>query len=501
MTGPDPDGTPDRTGSTGTLSRVARRRESARPVAGRTAALVAVATVLLGVATVSALAPPPKALPAPPAGDGVAVAPVDAHASSFFCTTGAGTDAGAGATATVVLTNTTRSPATGLESAVTQSAGPVLTRLTVPALGSVVVNPAAGLPAGASASSFSFASGGVTGTAVVAGPQGWSTAPCVTQVSPVWDFAGGSTAGGLLDLSLYNPTAAPAVVDVTFLTSSGTVLDPQAYQGIALAPGQLVVEGLGAYVQNQPVVGTLVESTSGAVVATELDQMAVPSGSGLALLRGSPGPSTTWRFAQTTAVAGGTVALDVANPATSSVVARVTVSLPGATVLPHDVTVPARTVVTFPVSSVAGWPLGSPYALSVTAPSPVIVGRTVVAPAGGASPQGGIAGGTTATASAVLVVAPGAPGSPAVTGASIRSLAVANPGKTPVDVTVTPLGGGTPLARTKVPAGGVVVLGTGQVGGLRPLRVAATGPVTVEADDAPTGAPGIVSSSGFALPA
>lgn len=501
MTGPDPDGTPARTGSTGTLSRVARRRESARPVAGRTAALVAVAAVLLGVAAVSALAPPPKAPSAPPAGDGVAVAPVDAHASSFFCTTGAGTDAGAGATATVVLTNTTRTPATGLESAVTESVGPVRNRVTVPALGSLVVNPAAGLPAGATASSFSFAVGGVTGTAVVAGPQGWSTAPCVTRVSRTWDFAGGSTASGLLDLSLYNPTAAAAVVDVTFLTSSGTVLDPQAYQGIALAPGQLVVEGLGAYVQNQTVVATLVQATSGAVVATELDQMAVPSGSGLALLRGSPGPSTTWRFAQTTVVPGGTVTLDVANPGTSPLVARVAVSLPGASVVPHQLVVPARTVVPFAVSSVAGWPLGSPYGLTVTAPGPVVVGRTVVAPAGAASPQGGIASGSTASAAAWLVVAPGAPGSPSVSGASIHSLAVANPGGSPVDVTVAPLGGGSPLSRVKIAARGAVVLGPGQVGGLRPLVVTASGPVTVEADDAPTGAPGIASSSGFALPA
>ncbi len=437
----------------GALSRVARRRPVARPVAGRTATLVVVAAVVVGVAAVSALAPPPAAPSAPPTGDGLVVAPIGAHASSLFCTTGAGTDAGAGATSAVVLTNTSRTAAVGLESAVSESIGPVRTRVVVPALGSVVVDPAAGLPAGATASSFSFAAGGVTGTAVVAGPQGWSTAPCVTQVSPEWDFAGGSTASGLLDLSLYNPTAAPAVVDVTFLTSSGTVLDPQAYQGIAVAPGQLVVEGLGAYVQNQPVVATLVQATSGALVATELDQLVVPSGTGLALLRGSPGPSTTWRFAQTTAVPGGSVTLHVANPGTSSLVAHVSVSLPGATVLPHTLTVPARTVLSLAVSSVAGWPLGSPYALTVTATAPVVVGRTVVAPAGGASPQAGIAIGSTATASTWLVVAPGVPGSPSVSGASIHSLAVADPGGSPVDVTVTPLGGGAAVARAQVARG------------------------------------------------
>ena len=141
---PTPDG-PVRLETTAVRARAARRREQARPVAGRTAALVAVAAVVLGVAAVSALAPPPAAAPIPSTADGVAVAPVDAHASSFFCATGAGTDAGAGATASVILTNTTHSAAVGVESAVSETAGPVRTGVTVPALGSVVVNPAAGL--------------------------------------------------------------------------------------------------------------------------------------------------------------------------------------------------------------------------------------------------------------------------------------------------------------------------------------------------------------------
>ena len=97
-------------------------------------------------------------------------------------------------------------------------------------------------------------------------------------MAPQWDFAGGSTSSGLLDLSLYNPTAAQAVVDVSFLTPSGSVLEPQAYQGITLAPGQLEGAKLGDYVQNQAQVATLVQASSGDVVATELDELAVPSG-------------------------------------------------------------------------------------------------------------------------------------------------------------------------------------------------------------------------------
>ena len=64
-------------------SRIASHRRKQRPVQGRTTAIVAVALVVLGVALVSAAVPEPSAEPAVPAGDGTAVSPADAHASSF----------------------------------------------------------------------------------------------------------------------------------------------------------------------------------------------------------------------------------------------------------------------------------------------------------------------------------------------------------------------------------------------------------------------------------
>jgi hypothetical protein len=479
-------------------SRVARRRRAQRPVPGRTTAIVVAGAVVFGVALVSALVPPPTVPLAPPAGEGVSIAPADASSSSFFCATGAGVDAGSGATGAVVLTNTSHTAATGVMSTVGTSGGaPVRRPLVVPPLGTAEVTPAAGLPPEATASTFSFLGGGVTGTAIISGPSGWSTAPCASEVWPQWDFAGGSTSTGLLDLSLYNPTAATTVVDVTFLTATGNVLVPQPYQGISVPAGALVVEGLGAYVQNQSVVATLVQATSGALVATELDQMVLHSGTGLALFTGAPAPADTWRFAQTTTVPGGSVALVLANPGASPVSAEVSVGLSAASVEAHQVTVPGQTVVSFEASSVAGWPLRSPYSLTVSASAPIVVGRTVVGPPGAVAPNGGITMGTTTTSTSWLVVGPGAPGNPPVPGASRESLAVVNPGSASVAVTVTPLAGGTPVATFRVPGNGVTVLGAPEVRGLRPVVVVASAPVSVEADSGPSGAPGSVSSSGF----
>jgi hypothetical protein len=509
MTGPFP-GTPDAGdeveeaghvgAAPGVQSRIASRRRAERPVAGRTAAVVTAALVLVGVGIVSLVVPPPSPTPAAPSGGGVQVAPADAHLSSLFCTSGAGVDAGAGATGVVVLTNTTRAAVHGVMTAVAATGtAKVRSDVTVPPLGTTDVTPATGLPTGASAATFAFVGGGVTGTMVVSGPTGWSTAPCASAVSPQWDFAGGSTSSGLLDLSLYNPTAAPTVVDVSFLSTGGAVLEPQAYQGISLGPRQLMVVGLGAYVQGQSGVTTLVQAASGSVVATELDRISTPAGSGLALLAGTPAPATTWRFAQTTAVQGGTVNLVVANPGASQVAADVTVGLSGATVTPRVLDVPAHAVATLAVSSVAGWPLGSPYSVTVSAPSPIVVGRSVAAPPGAVAPQAGLTTGSTLPVSSWLVVGPGSPGAPLAAGAAIRSLAVADPGSSPVSVTVVPLAGGRPVAMARIAAGGLVVFGPAAVGGLRPLVVEATGPVVVEADDGPTGAPGIVSTAGFPL--
>jgi hypothetical protein len=483
-------------------NRVARPRRALRPVPGRTTAIMAVAAVMVGVGVVSlALPATVPASPTPP-GDGVRVARASARTSSLFCAPGAGLGAGAGATGVVVLTNTGRTTARGVMTVEQGSGAPAVRRgVTVPPLGNTDVIPAQGLAAGATASTFTFEGGGVTATMVIGAPVGWSTAPCASSVSSEWDFVGGATATGLLDLSLYNPTAAQAVVGVSFLTSDGNVLVPQAYQGITLTTGQLVVADLAAYVQNQQVVATLVQASSGAIVATELDRLAVPSGSGLALLAGTPGPATTWRFAQTTAVQGGTVTLSVANPQASPVTALVTVGLSSASVTSKQITVPGHSVVAFAPSAVAGWPLGSPYSLTVAATEPVIVGRSVVAPSGGVSPQAGLTGGTVTTASAWLVVGPGSPGNPLMPGATMQSLAVANPGPVPVEVVVKALAGGHPVAIVKLAANGLVVFGTAVVGGLRPLVVTSSGPVSLEVDSGPVGAPGIISASGLPLSA
>ena len=476
------------------------RRPPVEPVRGRTAAIVAVAVTLVVVGSIAAAAGTPAPTPAPAVADGVAVSPVGSYSSSAFCSAGTGT----AATTTIYLTNSTRSAVSGVMTAVGPAGAggtvPTVRRnVTVPALGSLAVNPAGALPAGSNASTFVFSGGGVVASQAVSGPNGWSTAPCASRIASQWAFAGGATtAGNTLTLSLYNPAATEAVVNVSFVTEEG-LITPQQYQGLVVPPGQSVGENVGDYVQNAATIATLVVAQAGGLVSSEFQQWSSGATGGVSLRLGSPELSTTWRLAQTTALPQSTVDLYLANPGQAPATATITLGLSSGSVVPHRVVVPPVSIVAFAASGTPGLPQQTPYALTVTSTAPIVVGRSVEAPPGSTPPVWGSSSATTTVATRWLVPAPGTPGVPGTSGATVTSLAVANPGNSPARVVVATLGSDRPVAMFTVAPNGVAVLGPKQVRGLAALTVSASLPVDVEEDSGPSGAPGVVSSSGFPL--
>ena len=239
------------------------------PVRWQWQAVVAVAVIVVGVSLVSSAFPAPTAPGAPSSFDAVPVPPPGSFSSSAFCASGTRN----AASGTIFLTNSTRVAVSGVMTSVGPSPGggsssAVRRRVAVPALGSAAVNPAVGLPQGSTASSFLFVGGGVVADQAVSGPGGWSMSPCASQTASQWYFAGGSTtAGNTMTLALFDPAAPEAVVNVSFLTSSG-VISPQAYQGLVVAPGQLVVENVGDFVQNATGIATVVTAQSGGLVSS-----------------------------------------------------------------------------------------------------------------------------------------------------------------------------------------------------------------------------------------
>jgi hypothetical protein len=475
-----------------------RRRVGGHPEGGRWAAMISVVVVVGVVAVVSAAFPAPSATPAPVGADAVPVPPAGATASSAFCVGGTGT----AAATTIYLTNTTTRPVAGVMTSIGQpaSTGPaanVQQPVDVPARDTVAVDPSSGLGQASNAASFVFAGGGVVASQVVGGPGGWGTAPCASQAGPLWYFAGGSTTGGnTLTLALLDPTATEAVVDVSFVTPAG-LITPQAYQGLVVPAGQLAVENVGQFVQDAPEIATVVTAESGTLVGTEFQQVSGGFGSGVSLRLGAPALATTWRFAQTSTGPGSGVDFTLANPGGSPATATVSFSLSSGTVVPRRVSIPPVSIVDFSASGTAGLPQQVPYSVTVDSSAPIVVGRSVEAASGSPAPQWGSSSGTVTAARRWVVPGPGIVSQPGTAGATVDSLAVANPSGSAATVKVTTLPGDRSVAMFTVAPEGVAVLGAKSVGGLSVFSITSSQPVTIEEDSQPSGAPGVISSTGF----
>ncbi|HWE69093.1 MAG TPA: DUF5719 family protein [Acidimicrobiales bacterium] len=515
MTDTEPTGQAARRRPAGRHSQSARRRPSGRaqyrrggnPIGVRMAALVGVVVIVVGIWILSTAVGAPARPAAPLVTDGVSIPAGNASSSSLFCAGGAAGFGGLAGTS-IYLTNTTAKPVKGVMTArvapgtsggatSTGTPGaPSLLPVEVPPMGTTAVNPAAGLGAGDVAASFVFAGGGVTANQVVTGTGGWSNAPCASQVATSWYFAGGSTSpGNVLTLDLFNPTSTDAVMNVSFLTGSA-VITPSAYQGLVVPAGHLVSENVGDFVQNQGEIATMISAQSTAVVADELQQWSSGSTGGVALRLGSPSPSTVWHFAQTTNSNRGTVTFHVANPGSRPGVATFDIGVPSASIVPIQVPVPAQSEVALIASASSRLPRSSPYAVTVTSSVGMVVSRSVQAPNGSAPPLWGSIPGTTTTSTHWLVPGPGSGTAPGTPHAAVASLAVANSGSSPAQVHVSTFGTGAPVSSFTVAPGGLVVLNSNQVGGLQAYEVTSTRPVSVEEDDSPAAAPGIVSFAG-----
>ena len=128
--------------------------------------------------------------------------------------------------------------------------------------------------------------GGVGVWQGVAGPSGWSVAPCASGASSHWSFAQGSTrTGDSLGRRPLQPRRRPTPwPSITLYTSTAGVVAPAAYQGMSVPAGRLEVANVSDHVQNDPAVAAVVSTLSGSVVAAERQ---VTQAVGLSLVAGN----------------------------------------------------------------------------------------------------------------------------------------------------------------------------------------------------------------------
>jgi hypothetical protein len=198
-------------------------------------------------------------------------------------------------------------------------------------------------------------------------------APCATRASSSWYFAAGSSVGGAqTSLSIFNPFADDAVVDVEAFSENG-FREPDSLQGIDVSHGSRVVVRLDQAVAEQRIVAVAVQARGGSlVVATQ--SVLVPGTGGLAsasISLGALAPASTWMFADNRSLAGATQQLVLADPGDADATARVTVvaDVPTA-IAPRVVRVPATTAVAVDFSRVV--PVGVAYTLVVNSVVPVV---------------------------------------------------------------------------------------------------------------------------------
>lgn len=494
---------PPETGS----SRWARPRSSPKAASQRGLRVVALAVVLgttigIGIAdagTSSLGQAPANAVPV------AALAPAGSQSSSWYCVGGGTTDQGH---MNIVLTNVSGGAVHGLVGATDEKGGTHLSGVDIPAHGVQLVAPAAGTSASWLAARIDLDGGGVSVAQAIQGSSGWSEVPCISSTSTNWYFAAGSTSGGRsLTTELYNPASTTAVVNLTFITSSG-VVQPEPYQGIVLAPGELAVRSVGTLVQNHEVVATEVTAKSGRVVASEVENDPSSASSGLSLEMPSNGPQHTWVFPATTNVPGSTVDLNLVNPTAAAEQVTVSIRLPSGPVAPITNTVAAGSVWPLMLSAQTRIPNSVDYVTTISANGGgLVAARTVQSPPTGASPRSGAFASVTTpngdgiSGSSWLLAPPGVPSSPIVSQAAVSSIAVANPATAAVSATVQML---TPSGFTDVPHGTSLSI---PAGGLRVFvpssaspttyRVLGSSPVVVSEDLSPAGSPGVLTVPGI----
>ncbi len=471
--------------------------------------IVVVVGVLTGLG-ITARSPgrsaPGGPLPAPAA----LVSAPRAESSEWYCT-GQTTTGGQLAPGSVILTNTGGRPVVGTIDAVTDTGAKVSTAISVPAQGRLV----AALPAPSSGTWISDAvmlsGGGVSVSQSVSGPSGWDETPCQSSTSQQWYFPNGSTAGSnALFVSLFNPTATPDVVDLSFTTAQG-VVHPINFQGIVLQPDQTQVESIAPYVQGQSSVATTVATRTGRLAASELELVG-GTAAGLSIVPGSPRTQRTWVIPQAAEISQGFSSIDIFNPTPSAQEVTVYATLGSGRLAPFRARVLADATWILSTSTETRIPVGDPYSAVVEAEggAGVVVGRTVGAPGTATAPQVGLATAVDGLTSTIgshtwVVPPPGTVTTPAVAGAAPAHLALTNLTGHAESYVIS-------LLRPK----GNAVLTAGRIGpfatfsmsaklvarvGLTPLIVRTGGAAAVSEDVGPTGTYGVVTMPGIALAA
>jgi Family of unknown function (DUF5719) len=293
-----------------------------------------------------------------------------AAAGTWFCS---GVPAGAPGVGMFSIFNPTESPIGAVIDVAPLKGAAVRKAVSIPARGRVDVSSAdAGVAEFAAATVEINGIGGVVEQLSISA-EGTTTSACASAASSSWFLAEGSTAlGDSLTLTLYNPYAADAIVDLSFADEEGP-RKSKKFEGRVVPARSVVVFPVGDVIQRKRIVSVAADVRSGLVVLGRhqlyggQDSKRRGVANGVAM----PSASTSWRFGNNQK--GGdppaTERLVIFNPNDVEMVVN-------ATVLPADAPVDAPVVVpvTIPAETAVDPATGAvvPAVDPVPAPGPAV---------------------------------------------------------------------------------------------------------------------------------
>ena len=453
-------------------------------------------------------------------------APALALSSSWFCAgatdphLGTGADHGA-APGAVVIANSGLAAAGGVVTLVPSVGSPVRIPVSVSPDSRIVVNEDVAHGAPWIGAIVDIDAGAVAVSQQVDGALGRAATPCATAGSSEWYFATGATLiNARVELSFLNPYPTDAVVDLTFTTDQG-VEQPQEFQGLIVAPGQLLTVNLGDHLRRRQAIATTVTARSGRLVAWKTDVVDQPrSGAallgtpaasrpfadpatpvaGLTLALGTPAPATTWTWADGGSGNGADERYVIYNPGPGTAELKLAVDLDQGVAEPFDLTVGPEQVTTVVSSQEIRIPPGVSHSAVLQSLNgvPVVATRTLAATTPSPfSGLGELAGGRVAAARWLLSAG-------RADNLHDGWVVLYNPGSIPVQAVLEGLSGHAqiPLRSVTVGPGRRYAIHLNELRHTldEPFVVSGTAPLYVEADYfGKNGTPGINLSFGVPL--
>lgn len=380
--------------------------------------VLALALIVTGVFAAMAKSPNPHTLPG-----GLALTS-NAESTALYCT--GLSSAKQGASGHVIFVNTTQEAHLVTISAVSDTGQSISRQTMLGAHKSISIDPGAGLAGNYFGVGAQVSGGGVVGIEVTKDNTGET--PCVSTGTTNWYGSGfDTTVGSSAILSIYNPTATPAVFNAVAYSDEG-LATPAKFQGFSVGAHAQVELNLGTQIVNTTNVGVHVHVLRGALDIVGVQQ----SGSTVSLNAGSGAPTTAALFPQVTTEQGATAQIRLSNPGPTTAQVTLGVKLTTFHIANQSVSVPPYRTALVTLTPNPAIPAAGYATVQMHASEPVVASLA------------------TGSGSAIALSAPEAPASEFLvgdfTGLGFDAAALSNISSQSITVSYTVLGAGTPTS-------------------------------------------------------